>query len=171
MLYLLFIPFVVAELVLARRNRAWFWGLIPPAALTLLVVGLTIGQGLTGRAADWPIYLFIRLLPALLAFAVYGAVRLRRGWKKAVILVCMGLLFPIPLPVSDGGSTVYMAVSYRILSLHEIHTADVQDGQNGFLIGTSVEFFPSNFCRVETAFEQARVRARWEPYPSSDVRR
>lgn len=168
MLYLLFIPIVIAELVLARRNRAWFWGLIPPAALALLAAGLTIGRGLTGRAADWPASLFIRLLPALLALTVYGAVRLRRGWQKALVLVCMGLLFPIPLPVSDGGSTVYAAVSYRILFLHEIHTADGENGQSGFLIGTSAEFFPSNFSRVETAFERARADARWEPYPSSD---
>ena len=166
---------IVAQVLLSRKKRRWFWGLLLPGlleglGLACFIAALAVDSPFAGYTAGqtWRTilaYLLLYSLPALSLLAVYGACRLARVWQKILVVAAILLLLPVRLTANDGGSVVYQAAAYRIVFLHEIHVGP--DGQtDGFLEGTSVEIFPLNFRQTQTAFARARDGAVLKPVGS-----
>jgi hypothetical protein len=69
-----------------------------------------------------------------------GAVRARR--KNIIIIaavLCLILLFPITYSYKDGGTVEHKAIVYSVTNEHSLSRN--ADGENGFIVGTTVTIF------------------------------
>ena len=69
--------------------------------------------------------------------------------KKIIclIIIIAILIVPIPMKLKDGGTTVYCALTYKVVSWHRIQS-DSETYKN-----TCVYWFPDNFKDIDELWE------------------
>lgn len=149
---LVFVLFLLLQAFLSDKKRKWYTGMILPSVFFLLslirftfillwgniILENTVMENIVSVIAR--LFIFNILTISMLGIYCFRRCNLKT-WMKSLIVVFIIGIYPVSMMQSDGGTTVYFSIVYKIEFSHSFDNKS----PSGYDTRTNVHVFPFNW--------------------------